>query len=98
MLSTWKLTEPGLAEVAVPLAVFSVSQPPSDDAVAVQFTAELPETSTKNDPPGLPGEEPNDMRNWLPAGLRVMVAFCATSSVTGMLADPAEVFTKMVLW
>src|SRR5580658_7140980 len=92
-----KLTVPGFADVEVPLKVFNVSQLAPGSCVALQLTVELPETATRKEPFELPGEEPNACWNWVPAGLRVMVGFCARSSVRGTLTEPADVFTRMVL-
>jgi hypothetical protein len=93
-----KLTMPGLAAVELPLAVFSVSQPAPGSSVAVQFTVGLPFTLTRNDPFGLPGAPPADIWNCAPAGFSVMVVFWATASVTGTVAEPAEVLTSTLLW
>jgi hypothetical protein len=84
-----KLTVPGVAEVAVPLGVFTLSHGAPGSTAAVQFTAAFAGTVTRNDPSVFPGALPVADWNCVPAGARVMIGFPEISKETGTVTGPA---------
>src|ERR1700734_556055 len=84
-------TDPGVETVDVPEAVLTASQFAPGATAAVQFTVVAVSTTTSNEPAGFPSAPPAAIWNSWPAGTTARTLPLEYTSVTGTVADPADV-------